>query len=114
MLSGNLVLQPACSSITDADGKYACFGLLPGKYIIGVQPINENTISKFNSRRDSYVFTLYPGTIDPDAAVPVRVAPGTMQIVDVMLERVPTYSLIGTVPLAELLYPFRLLAAKGM
>jgi hypothetical protein len=98
MLSGNLVLQPACASITDADGKYACFGLLPGKYIIAVQPINENATSKFNSKRDSYVFTLYPGTTDPDAAVPVRVAPGTMQIVDVMLEPGPAYSLTGTVP----------------
>lgn len=67
---------------SDDRGEYRIFNLMPGKYVISATPIGG--MAGFGVRRrgggeageEAYVPTYYPGVIDPEAAVPLEVAPG--------------------------------------
>jgi hypothetical protein len=102
------------SSRTDAHGEYRIYGLLPGEYLIYVNPLTGAEIGTSpaevqwaaqpgspappKSRPFGYAPTLFPGTADAGAGVPVAVGKSEERLgVDFAVQYVPLSRVVGVV-----------------
>lgn len=95
IVDGRVDLFAMCSASTDADGKYECKGLRPGKYIVSA------TAKPLPSKPDQPpVSVTYPRTFSPSAgtlgeASIIQVGSGATQFADVIMQPGPPGKLIG-------------------
>jgi hypothetical protein len=84
---------------SDADGHFRAFGLAPGDYLVSAGPrFSALPSDPAAVRRRKHQRVYFPGTTDPAAAVPVKVASGQEQLgIDVQLQVAALYKVSGKV-----------------
>jgi hypothetical protein len=84
--------------ITDEDGYFRIFGLVPGTfYLSATAPANRGGILLQPGRvaREGYPPTYYPGVRERSAATPIRLSAGQSVQADFALRRIPTFRVSG-------------------
>ena len=83
-----VMVEAQGSPVSNDAGEYRFSGLPPGRYYFQVAAMRSTSDAELDRsakpRQEDYVTSYYPGTADPNAAVPVEVAPGqTVSPVDI-------------------------------
>jgi hypothetical protein len=108
--NGRFINVPVARAGTNDLGEYRIFGVPPGHYritgfyrdsasVFGLRrrPAPQDTATDEPQTQD-YAVTYYPGTLDADSAVTVRLKPGqTQQGIDIHLVTAPSGSIAGSV-----------------
>jgi hypothetical protein len=97
---GRARLEERCTTETKAGEKYTCPHLLAGRYVIAVRRVGplEMEAGSHPAQSSSNATTFYPGTVDIDSAIPVRVDRGSVVEADLALQSVPTFTITAMLP----------------
>lgn len=83
---------------TDDRGEYRLFGLAPGEYVIGADPVRQvSLVAADGEQARGFVTTWAPSTLTPADAQRVRLEPGGEGHADVQLVFAPVGSIAGRV-----------------
>jgi hypothetical protein len=94
IMDGRVDIFAMCSTSTDADGKYACKSLRPGKYVVSA------TVKHLETKLDQPISVVYPRTFSPaaatlDEASVIQIGSGATRVADIVIQPGPPGKLVG-------------------
>jgi hypothetical protein len=94
---GMPLLDPVASKVTDDQGEYRLFWVVPGEYYVGVMPRPPSAAS-IAARNPHDVDTFYPEATDSSAAIPLKVRAGEeVSGIDIGVRKVRPFHVSGRV-----------------